>query len=86
MSIAEDFKTFCDNLIVPNIGTISARYKAITKRLNKDFRNTESETAHSFYTGSYGRNTAIKGISDLDMLYVLPYEIYKNYDSYLGFW
>lgn len=84
MSVSENFRAFCSNLIVPNISTISDRYKEITKRLNKDFRDTESETAHSLYVGSYGRGTAIKGFSDLDMLYILPYEIYKKYNAYIG--
>lgn len=82
MGVGENFSIFCSNLIVPNTDTISDRYKAITKRLNKDFRSTDSEIAHSLYVGSYGRGTAIKGFSDLDMLYVLPYEVYKTYNDY----
>jgi hypothetical protein len=52
--------------------------------LNSEFWNTESETAHSLYVGSYGRNTAIEGISDLDLLFELPYSEYKKYDDYHG--
>lgn len=57
------------------------RYKEITKKLNKTFRDTDSETANSIQVGSYGRYTGIKGISDLDMLYVMPkgkWDIYKS--------
>ncbi|HRI81188.1 MAG TPA: hypothetical protein PLF88_02035 [Opitutaceae bacterium] len=82
MDVGAVFSTFLGNLTIANITTISARSGAITKRLNKDFYATESETAHSFYAGSYGRNTKIKGSSDLDLVYVLPYETYVLYNSY----
>ncbi len=84
MGLAEWFSTFCSNIQVQDGGTISARYKAITKRLNTDFWNTTSETAHSLYVGSYGRNTAIQGFSDLDMIFELPSELYWQYDKYQG--
>ena len=46
--------------------TISDRYKRITKAINREFWNTDSDTAHSFYVGSYGRGTAVD-TSDIDM-------------------
>lgn len=82
MGIGERFNVFCNNLTIKDSGTISTRYKAITKRLNVDFRNTDSETAHSLYVGSYGRGTAINGFSDLDMIYTLPYSVYETYNDY----
>ena len=66
---ADWFTTFCFGLQVRDGGTISQRYKGITRRLNLDFRNSTSETANSLYVGSYGRNTAIQGFSDLDMIF-----------------
>ena len=84
MGLADWFSTFCKNIQVQDGGTISSRYKTITRRLNTDFWNTSSETSHSLYVGSYGRNTAIKGFSDLDMIFRLPsseYERYNNYSS-----
>lgn len=84
MGLAEWFQGFCDNLQVKDGGTISMRYKAITRRLNTDFWTTTSETSHSLYVGSYGRNTAIEGFSDLDMIFQLPYEVYVQYDQHQG--
>ena len=72
MSIADTFKQFLNNLAVDNAQTISERYAEITRALNIKFRDTESRTANSLQVGSYGRHTAIKGISDLDMLYIMP--------------
>ncbi len=84
MGLADWFCKFCANLQVQDGGTISSRYKAITQRLNTDFWTTTSETAHSLYVGSYGRNTAIQGFSDLDMLFQMPYAVYQQYDSHSG--
>lgn len=84
MGVAEWFKTYCSNLTVTNTISISLRYKAITKRLNSDFYYSTSETSHSLYVGSYGRNTAIVGFSDLDMIFQLPYSEYVKYDNYSG--
>ena len=67
MGLAEWFSTFCSNIHVRDGGTISNRYKRITRRLNTDFWTTNSETTHSLYVGSYGRNTAVEGFSDLDI-------------------
>lgn len=84
MGVAEDFQTFRSNYLVPSgaISTISDRYKRITTRLNKDFRDLESDTAYSMYSGSYGRDTAAKGISDLDVVYQLPPALYDKYRNY----
>jgi hypothetical protein len=84
MGIAEWFSTFCANLRIQDGGTISTRYKAITRRLNTDFWSTTSDTAHSFYVGSYGRNTAINGFSDLDIVFELPGDLYWQYDKHIG--
>ena len=84
MGLADWFSTFCANIQVQDGGTISTRYKNITRRLNSDYWTTTSDTAHSLYVGSYGRNTAIQGISDLDMIFQLPYSVYEQYNNYSG--
>ena len=84
MGLADWFSIFCSNIQGQNGAVISLRYKAITRRLNTDFWETASDTSHSFQVGSYGRNTAIHGTSDMDMIFQLPYSVYKQYDDYSG--
>lgn len=72
MTISEMFQGLLNNLKIDNADVISLRYEEITASLNKKFRDTESKTANSLQVGSYGRWTAINGISDLDMLYIMP--------------
>lgn len=81
MSVTEMFKTFLDNLKIDNAEQIGSRYGEITASLNKKFRDSESKEAHSLRVGSYGRYTGIKGISDLDMVYIMPkskWDVYKD--------
>lgn len=86
MTVADNFRTFRANYLIPieTVGSISYRYKRITKQLNRDFWNTESDTAHSLYVGSYGRDTAANGVSDLDFAFTLPYSVYERYDAHAG--
>ncbi len=72
MSTSQMFQDFLSNLAIDNADRISLRYGEITASLNKKFRDTESKIDNSLQVGSYGRWTAIKGISDLDMLYIMP--------------
>src|SRR5690349_16915261 len=84
MGLGDWFQTFCNNLQVTKAQTISDRYHAITRRLNTDFWDTTSDSSHGLYAGSYGRNTAIDSISDVDMIFQLPYSMYEQYDSHEG--
>jgi tRNA nucleotidyltransferase (CCA-adding enzyme) len=84
MSVSDWFSSFCGDLVVRNGDAISQRYKGITGRLNKDFWGTESNAAHSIYVGSYGRDTAIDGTSDLDMAFWLPWSMHTQYDNHQG--
>jgi len=79
MAIADWFQSFCSNLQVTVDDSISRRYHSITRRLN-----TDSEIAHGLYVGSHGRNTAIDGVSDIDMVFQLPYSIYEQYNAHAG--
>ena len=81
MSISDAFQTFLQNIAVDNAETIAARYRELTRALNKKFRDTESDSANTLQVGSYGRWTAIKGISDLDMLYIMPRSAWDKYKN-----
>ncbi len=85
MGISEKFSTFCSNLRMSDtvVSNVQYRYKRITKQLNVDFRNCNSDTRYSLYVGSYGRGTAIH-VSDIDMIIELPYSAYQQYNNYNG--
>ena len=83
MSVSDYFESFFKNLHLSpeNEKLKSDRFHAITKRLNIDFYNSESDTYHSFYVGSHGRGTDIY-TSDIDMVFVLPVQYYNTYKNY----
>ena len=86
MGVAENFRAFRDEYLISRtlMSSISARYKRITRRLNTDFWDTDSDVSHSLYIGSYGRDTAAKGVSDIDMYSRLPYSVWEQYNGYQG--
>lgn len=81
MNTSEIFDEFLSNLAIKNASEISDRYKKITKAINKEFWDNESELDNSYQIGSYGRKTAINSISDLDMLFELPISKFSQYDN-----
>lgn len=83
MKTSETFQEFLSNIKIPEdkADTISYRYGRITKSLNEYFRDTDSKTSNSLQVGSYGRYSGIKGISDLDMLYILPSSKWDTYNK-----
>lgn len=85
MSISTKFQTFTSNILISqeSIDNISYRYKRITKALNEKYYKSSSETLHSLYVGSYGRDTDIH-TSDVDMLFFLPDSEYNRFNNYSG--
>jgi len=84
MSIAEKFSNFYENIKMSreDMEIISYRYIRISKALSEYFYGSNS-TSYSLYVGSYGRDTEIY-LSDIDMLFKLPYAKYKQYSEYSG--
>lgn len=83
-TVSKLFEQTFENLRVTNSDEIAKRRDQITKALNKHFRDTDSASSNRLMVGSYGRNTAINGVSDLDMLYVLPSSLYTEYHQEKG--
>ena len=83
MTVSQQFQDFRSNYLIPSnmVSSILDRYGRITRRLNIEFWSTESSTSHSLYVGSYGRDTAAKGVSDLDVYFQLPKSVYDQYNG-----
>jgi hypothetical protein len=86
VGVGEWFANFCGDLRISSVQRSSIAYRngRITGQLNSDFRSLNSNTAHSFYVGSYGRVTAIPSVSDVDLLYSLPADLYDQYSAHSG--
>lgn len=85
MKTSEIFDALLDNLKVgETASTVASRRDEIAKALNKDFRSKDRCTDYKLMVGSFGRHTATKGVSDLDMIFILPAEIRSHYDGETG--
>lgn len=85
MKTSEIFDALLTNLKVGDTAeTVASRRDEITKALNKDFRSKDACTDYKLMVGSFGRHTAIKGVSDLDMIFILPSGIRSSYDGDTG--
>jgi len=83
MNTSDTFKEFLANIKISDEKAvdISYRYSRITKALNQEFRDSDSKTANRLQVGSYGRYTGINGISDLDMLFIMPASKWADYNK-----
>lgn len=85
MKTSETFGALLRNLKVGEAATtITARRDEIAKALNKNFRSKDGCSDYKMMVGSFGRHTAIRGVSDLDMIFILPPVIRSKYDGESG--
>jgi hypothetical protein len=83
MSLADDFKTFCNNIQLNNRGDMEISAGEIAKKLNTHYYELDQDDcSHLYIVGSVGRNTAIKNSSDLDIIFDLPESVYKRFNDY----
>jgi len=78
----ELFEQFRKNLAVKNSEEISKSYQQITEKLNAKYYNIKSSTNNCRQVGSYGRHTAVHGVSDLDMAFILPWPVYERFQKH----
>jgi len=86
MGVGDWFQTFCGNIRIGTEKRSSIGYRTgrIVGQLNADLRRLDSKTSYRFYVGSYGRSTAIPSVSDVDLLYELPSELYARFNGHAG--
>lgn len=77
----DSFIEFINNLQIDNFDDITISLEEIIKKLNKKYYNDQI-TNNYLIVGSMGRNTSIKGESDIDVIYELPNEVFKRFDDY----
>ena len=79
--LKESFIEFINNLKIDNEDEIKTSLDGIAKKLNQKYYD-DSTTKNYLVVGSMGRQTSIKGESDIDVIYELPEEVFKRVDSY----
>lgn len=77
----DSFIEFIANLQIDNLDEINTSLDEIAKKLNQKYYDN-STIENYLVVGSMGRNTSIKGESDIDVIYELPDEVYERFDNY----
>jgi hypothetical protein len=84
IDLADKFRLFINNLRINNPQVISERCREISRILNLRYWDLKSDTRNLHYLGSYGRETAIKGLTNINVSFILPYQVYEQYEKGLG--
>jgi hypothetical protein len=84
MNVEKTFREFCTRIHLWSTEQFDASLHAIAKKLNRRYYDSESETDHLLIVGSIGRETAVKGVSDVDVIFSLPWEVHARFDKYKG--
>ncbi len=87
MNREKTFSNLYTTIHLDNTSDYDSAIKNITKKLNESYYadtidNFDKEIEHCYVVGSIGRGTAIKQVSDVDMLFVLPKEVFERFDQY----
>lgn len=86
IAVTPRFRNFNSNLSLTDdqkeAGT--RHHKGVRTALNANYYNLNSDTANSFLAGSWGKYTRIRPPGDIDLLFVLPFEVYSRFQSYEG--
>lgn len=83
MTVAQSFDEFYNSIKTTTIdSTIAYRKGRIARCVNRDFRNGLDSEGNTLYVGSYGRCTDNIDVSDIDLLVILPWSVYDQYNNY----
>jgi hypothetical protein len=61
-----------------------AHHAGVRRSLNSHCYDSSSASANSFLIGSWGKYTKTRPPRDIDLYFVLPYEIYQRFESVQG--
>lgn len=86
MSTGAKFRRFLSNiqLTKPQLEDAKTKHNGVRKTLHDAYYSTSYTGGTSILVGSYGKNTAVRPPSDIDILFVMPPDQYQRYDSYTG--
>ncbi|MER7786454.1 MULTISPECIES: SMODS domain-containing nucleotidyltransferase [Streptomyces] len=77
-----ELKKLLSGIKTTNHEIISYRYHNIVRTINQEYWGINSDSKNCRYVGSYGRGTAIKGFSDIDIIVKLPISQYERFSAY----
>ena len=85
-TVAERFNNFLSNVQLTSTQIQDARtkYNGVCKKLHDHYYSSSYDGSTKLLVGSYGKNTAIAPPTDIDVLFIMPYNEFNRYNSYSG--
>lgn len=79
-------EAFIENLAVTDSQARDGDIKqtGVRATLNRHYYNLESETANSMLTGAWGKHLRVRPPRDVDILFVLPWDVYYRFEQRAG--
>lgn len=56
----------------------------VISSLNRCYYDLSSESANMLVLGSWAKQTRVRPFSDIDVLFIMPYEVYQRFENRLG--
>lgn len=80
------FRGFHDNLALTQDQIVDGitKHRGVCQCLNRHYYNSASDTANALLIGSWGKDTRMRPPRDVDMLFVLPVDVYHRFQGYAG--
>ena len=72
------------NITQPQRDEATTKVSGIVRHLNQKYWGVDSDDAHFLIEGSWGKDTQTRPPRDVDLLYVLPYDVYQRFEVRQG--
>jgi Second Messenger Oligonucleotide or Dinucleotide Synthetase domain len=86
MATAQRFNRFLNSIHLTQADREDAarKYNGVAAKLHSHYFTTSYTGSTKTLIGSYGKHTSVRPPRDVDVLFLMPYEEYRRYDSYSG--
>lgn len=86
ISVASRFEKLLTNLRLTDLQQKDGVSKAegVASCLSRRYYGATDHHSNSLYVGSWGKNTVIRPPRDVDLMFVLPYEVYRRFQQRAG--
>lgn len=82
MNVIGSLEQFFEDIRLVDTDYFDTHIKEIAKKLNNVYYELNSESEHCYIVGSIGRKTAVKNVSDVDIIFDLPREVFERVNNY----
>lgn len=86
IGVSSRFRQFGQNIILTEtqIADGVIKHHGVRSCLNSHYYGVTSDTANSMLVGSWGKLTRVRPPRDIDVLFILPFAVYKRFNTYVG--